>query len=313
MNKQIIKELKTLLKDLLTELKKYKEKPTRFTDRIVIHLTERQSTAQEYLNELKLDLIEQDNDIEHDKILLVMKNLQYFNAHLANKELRSFIAELIDFNKYYVELYEIWKTVEWRYFYTIFDNKLMIYSNKKAIVRSMDIAEINNVLEELKKIITKKSREAYERKMLKKLNKLISEAAMLIQHLDFVKTFADLYKEITGSLIKSLKQQWDELIGKNELTKSDQAVLAFVLRLSIETSLKNHPIILSDTSQKNKMLGQLFKRLQDEDVFRDEKDEIKKQLAPLNKAVHGEGVHLTRSELIATKEYFKSIFAFIKR
>jgi len=308
MNRQIIDNIKSLLTDLSIEFDNYIKDSSSFANRITISVTEQQATENEKLKELKLDLIENELSINTDKTNIAIKNLNFFNNYLSNIEIKQLIDKLIDLNKHYLELDEIWKTIDWRYFYDVFNNQLFIYSKKRSLLKSINISEIKNIPITLNEYLTEKTRRDFEKLFTKTLKLLKIEIQTLLNHLDFIDLFFQLHKEITDSLTKSLEIQWNEFVSKTELLKSDIVLLAFILRLSIEAQLKNHPIILADTSPI-KMLGNIIKKLQNNGVFATEKDEIERYLQPLNKVAHAEIVSLTKSDLLITKEYFKSLLA----
>jgi hypothetical protein len=251
--------------------------------------------------------LEGELNVSTDKLNLVIKNLSYLNESLSNREIANFTNQLQDFAKYYVELEEIWSIVDWKYAFDIHNNQLLIFSKKMSLLKGIDIAEIKNIKDTLDEFITEKSRNDYKRNFVKTANRIKREIQVLIPNLDFVRLLLELQKEIASSLTKSLEIQWDELISKSHPTPADTVLLAFILRLSIENSLKTHPIIAS-SRPPIKMVGNLFKKLQENRIFVADKNDIDLNKKPLDEVIHGEGV-LNRTKLIEIKNYFKTLLA----
>jgi hypothetical protein len=308
MNKQIFDNIKTTLINLIEEFDYYISNSKVFAKRISISVTELYANEKDNLKELKLDLFENELEFDFDKLKLVLKNLIFLNNYLANKEINQFIEGLQNFNKYFLKLDEIWKTIDWRYYYDIFNSQLLIYSRKRTLLNTANISDISNIIEKLTEFITEKSRTDYEKHLIKEIKAIKTEIQPLLSHLDFIRLFSELHKEITNSLTKSLEIQWNELISKSELSKSDIVVLAFILRLSIENQLKNHTVIIANNSPI-KMLGNIFSELQKNRIFVSEKNDILKYKKLLDETIHGERDNLTRTEFIEIKEYFKSLLS----
>jgi len=308
MDKQFFDNIKTLLTELSLEFDNYISNSDKFANKLFIAVTELYLSENDKLKEIKLDLLENQIECNNEKLKLVLKNLSYFNNFISNNEFKLFIDKLHDFNRHFIELDEIWKTIDWRYFYDVFNNQLLIYSKKRSLLNSTNISEIKSITEKLNEFINTKSRKDYEKLLVKEIKSLKNEISILINHLDFVHLFSLLHKEITSSLTKSLEIQWNELITKSEISKTDSIVLSLILRLSIENQLKSHPIILASTSPI-KMVGKMFEKLQENGIYILEKSDIQRYKKPLDEVIHGAKENLTRSELIEIKEYFKSLLA----
>lgn len=299
--KNEIKNISTNIKLSLENLLTQKEN---LVDKLEIEISELYGNS-DNIREIKLTLIEKDFDLFHSETLNEeLAKLKIINTFLNNPDTTKFIKNLENFIFNFIEIREIWKIIDWKYYYDIFDNEIHLFSSRKALIRRISVEKGYTL--SLKKEINKNSKRQFSSKFNKEVAKLINENSLINKILDFRILIDKLRENAYNSFAESIKYEWNKLITDENLTKAQYSVLAFILRTSIELSLKNHPLIIADNSNI-KMLGGIFKKLQENNIFIKEKDEIEKKLRPLNKLVHNEINEITKDKIISIKDFFSTL------
>ena len=299
--KNEIKNISTNIKLSLENLLKQKDN---LVDKLELEISELYGNS-DNIREIKLTLVEKDFNLFHNETLNEeLAKLKIINQFLNNSDTTKFIKNLESFIFNFIEIREIWKIIDWKYYYDIFDNEIHLFSSRKALIRRISVEKGYTL--SLKKEINKNSKRQFLAKFNKEVIKLINENSLINKILDFRLLIDKLREKAYNSFAESIKYEWNKLIADENLTKAQYSVLAFILRTSIELSLKNHPLIIADNSN-NKMLGGIFKKLQKNNIFIKEKDEIENKIKPLNKLVHNEINEITKDEIISIKDFFSSL------
>lgn len=297
MNKQI-EQISNKIKDSLDNLLNDKNK---IADKIEIEVSELFGNS-ENLREIKLTLLEKDFDLSYYSLKEYLAKLKIINKILVNSETTKFIIKLEKFLFNFIEYREIWKIIDWKYYYDIFANEIHLFSSRKALITKIPINK--GYLASLKKEINEISKKQFETKFQKTIFSLKNEVAVIKKTLDFEILIKKIKSDAFKSFTDSLKYEWNTLIEQDDLTQAQLSILGFIIRTSIETSLKKHPQLSNTT---NKTVGNLFNELQQKDIFDDKKEEIKQKLEPLNKLVHNEDNQITKENIIAIKNYFSDL------
>jgi hypothetical protein len=246
-----------------------------------------------------------DNNNLYEQIINLSAKLNVINLYIQDLNLIELMNSLNTFIDHFLEFNNPWKVVDWRCFYKIENDSLFWFDNRKSLIKSLPISDENEWKKVLEPEVNARLRLQYQTTILKSTNNLALKTKSFMKAVNFSILLRKLQATASKSLLGNISDKWQELITKDNLNRIELAILAYIVRISIEILIRNaYPRIINPLSKRS--LGHLFGKLQRNGLFNVERPIIERNLNQLNEAVHGK-IELAKKDTITIKEEFKQI------